>query len=98
MRCVVANWKMNLTAAEAAAFCETLLERIAPQPSMGPGVEVAIAPPFTMLGLVSGLVRTRGIEVFGQNGHAEPKGAFTGEVSMPQLRDAGCSGVILGHS
>ncbi|WP_306591759.1 triose-phosphate isomerase [Geothrix sp. 21YS21S-4] len=98
MRCVVANWKMNLTAAEAAAFCETLLERITPQSSMGQGVEVGIAPPFTMLGLVSSLVRTRGIEVFGQNGHAEPKGAFTGEVSMPQLRDAGCSGVLLGHS
>jgi triosephosphate isomerase len=47
---------------------------------------------------VSGLVGAKGIRVFGQNGHAEAKGAFTGEVSMPQLRDAGCSGVLLGHS
>jgi triosephosphate isomerase len=59
---------------------------------------VGIAPSFTLLHLVSDLVRPRGLQVFGQNGHAEAKGAFTGEISMPQLRDAGCSGVILGHS
>jgi triosephosphate isomerase len=94
MRCVVANWKMNLASEEARAFCEDLLGRIA----TGPGTEVGIAPPFTLLHLVSGLVRPRGLQVFGQNGHAETKGAFTGEISMPQLRDAGCSGVLLGHS
>lgn len=94
MRCVVANWKMNLTSDEARAFCETLPGRIAP----GRGTEAGIAPPFTLLSLVSGLVRPKGLLVFGQNGHAEPKGAFTGEISMAQLRDAGCSGVILGHS
>jgi len=94
MRCVVANWKMNLLSDEARSFCEDLLGRCTP----GVGTEVGIAPPFTMLSLVSGLVRSKGIKVFGQNGHAEGKGAFTGEISMPQLRDAGCSGVILGHS
>lgn len=94
MRCVVANWKMNLLSEEARAFCEDLLGRITP----GAGAEVGIAPPFPLLPLVSGLVNTKGIKVFGQNGHAEAKGAFTGEVSMPQLRDAGCTGVLLGHS
>ena len=94
MRCVVANWKMNLTKAEARAFCEDLLGRLAPESK----AEAGIAPPFTLLNQVSDLVRPKGIQVFGQNGHAEAKGAFTGEVSMPQLRDAGCSGVLLGHS
>jgi triosephosphate isomerase len=94
MRCVVANWKMNLASDEARAFCEDLLGRYTPES----GTEVGIAPPFTLLNLVSGLVRSKGIMVLGQNGHAEPKGAFTGEISMPQLRDAGCSGVLLGHS
>ncbi len=94
MRCVVANWKMNLLSQEARAFCEDLLSRIAP----AVGTEVGIAPPFPLLPLVSGLVNEQGIKVFGQNGHAEAKGAFTGEISMPQLRDAGCSGVLLGHS
>ncbi len=94
MRCVVANWKMNLSSVEAKAFCEDLLGRCAPES----GTEVGIAPPFTLLSLVSGLVSAKGIKVFGQNAHAEAKGAFTGEVSMPQLRDAGCFGVLLGHS
>jgi triosephosphate isomerase len=94
MRCVVANWKMNLASEEARAFCEELLAHI-PADSQ---TEIGIAPPYTLLHLVSGLVRPRGLQVFGQNGHAEAKGAFTGEISMPQLRDAGCSGVILGHS
>ncbi|MCX6549106.1 MAG: triose-phosphate isomerase [Acidobacteria bacterium] len=94
MRCVVANWKMNLRSVEAQAFCEDLLVRL-PE---GGSAEVGIAPPFTLLSLVSGLVRPRGLQVFGQNAHAEDKGAFTGEVSMPQLRDVGCSGVLLGHS
>lgn len=94
MRCVVANWKMNLTSTEAKAFCEDLLGRLAPVRK----AEVGIAPPFTLLTLVSGLVAAKGIQVFGQNAHAEPKGAFTGEVSMGQLRDVGCTGVLLGHS
>ena len=94
MRCVVANWKMNLASEEAKSFCEELLTHMAPEPE----TEVGIAPPYTLLHLVSGLVRSKGIQVFGQNGHAEVKGAFTGEISMPQLRDAGCSGVLLGHS
>ena len=94
MHYVVANWKMNLAAEEARAFCEDLLGRCTP----GAGTEVGIAPPFTLLHLVSDLVRPLGLQVFGQNGHAEAKGAFTGEISMPQLRDAGCSGVLLGHS
>ena len=94
MHCVVANWKMNLASEEARAFCEDLLGRFRPET----GIEVGIAPSFTLLHLVADLVRPRGLQVFGQNGHAEAKGAFTGEISMPQLRDAGCSGVLLGHS
>ena len=94
MRCVVANWKMNLTSDEARAFCEGLLGRFAPEMS----TEVGIAPPFTLLRLVSDLLATNGVKIFGQNGHAEAKGAFTGEISMSQLRDAGCFGVLLGHS
>lgn len=94
MRCVVANWKMNLTSGEARAFCEALLAGFL----ASPGTQAGIAPPFTLLPLVSGLVRSKGLQVFGQNGHAEAKGAFTGEISMAQLRDAGCTGVILGHS
>ncbi len=36
--------------------------------------------------------------LFAQNALDKPKGAYTGEVSMAQLKDVGCHGVILGHS
>ena len=94
MRCVVANWKMNLLSAEAQAFCETFLAHHVP----ASGVAVGIAPPFPILRQVGDAVRAKGVRLFAQNGHAEPKGAYTGEVSMAQLQDAGCAGVILGHS
>lgn len=94
MRCVVANWKMNLLAADAAAWSEGFLARYAP----APGVAIGVAPPFPLLRQVGDAVRAKGVRVFAQNGHAEAKGAFTGEVSMAQIQDAGCAGVILGHS
>ena len=38
------------------------------------------------------------VRVAAQNMHAEPQGAFTGEVSAPMLIELGVDGVILGHS
>ena len=96
MRCLVANWKMNLLSAGAAAFCDTLLAE--PDAEGGTELRLGIAPPFTLARQVSDALRGRRISVFGQNAHAEPHGAFTGEISLPMLRDAGCAGVILGHS
>ncbi len=97
MRCVVANWKMNMLSGEAAAFCDALEAGYgAPDPARD--LHVAVAPPFTLLREVYEALRAKRISVFGQNAHFEAKGAFTGEVSMLQLKDAGCTGVILGHS
>lgn len=79
---------------EAASFCEAFMGGYAPVE----GVQVAIAPPFPWLARTSQEVRSKGVRVFAQNAHFEEKGAFTGEVSMAMLRDAGCTGVILGHS
>ena len=93
MKMVVANWKMNHLRRDALAFCQAFRAGYRPVA----GVAAAIAPPFTLLAEVS---RELGglAPVYGQNAHAEPKGAFTGEVSMAQLQDAGCAGVLLGHS
>jgi triosephosphate isomerase len=93
MKMVVANWKMNMTQKDALAFCQAIQAGYKP----APGVVAAIAPPSTLITTLSreldGL-----LPVYGQNGHAEPKGAFTGEIAMGQLKDAGASGVLLGHS
>ncbi|MGA2081280.1 MAG: triose-phosphate isomerase [Holophaga sp.] len=93
MKLVVANWKMNHLRQDALAFCREFLAGYRP----APGVTAAVAPPFTLLETVGRELGDR-VQVYGQNAHAEPKGAFTGEVSMPQLRDAGATGVLLGHS
>ena len=94
MRMVVANWKMNHLHKDALQFCSTLLAGYVPVE----GVVAAIAPPATLLSFVSDRLDGAGIPVYAQNAHAQPKGAFTGELSMAQVEDAGCSGVLLGHS
>lgn len=94
MRAVIANWKMNMLAREAQAFCDTFLAGF----EASRGVEAGIAPPFVLLKEVGARLAGSGAMLYAQNGHPQPKGAFTGEVSMVQLKDAGCHGVILGHS
>ena len=94
MRMVVANWKMNHLRRDAEAFCATLLASYKPVD----GVIAAIAPPFPLLPILSKLLAGSAVRVYAQNAHAEARGAYTGEVSMAQVQDAGCSGVLLGHS
>jgi triosephosphate isomerase len=94
MRIVVANWKMNHLHADLAAFAETFLTGYAPVP----GVEIGVAPPFTLLSRAAKKFARNGVQVLAQNAHSEDKGAFTGEISMSQVKDVGCAGVILGHS
>jgi triosephosphate isomerase len=94
MKCVVANWKMNLLMTDAAAFASAFLAGYGP----AAGVTVGVAPSYPLLTLLADRFAGRGVDVLAQNAHFEPKGAFTGEISMAQARDAGCAGVILGHS
>jgi len=94
LRAVVANWKMNHLRADAEAFCS----KFASDYKQKTGVAVGIAPPFPYLDIVGSRLRDTGALLFAQNGSDKPKGAYTGEVSMAQLKDAGCYGVILGHS
>ena len=85
---IVANWKMNKTAREAAAMIRDLKKRL----KKVKGAEVLIAPPFTSLHA------SKGLPLAGQNCHWEDNGAFTGETSAIFLKEAGCEAVILGHS
>lgn len=86
---------MNKTASEAAAFIHELVQKPLPTPA----VEIVIAPPFTALASVRQALGTNSsIGLAGQNLHWEDRGAFTGEVSAPMLKDLGCQYVILGHS
>lgn len=94
MKYVIANWKMNLLSADIAAFCAACVAGYKAKP----GVVAGIAPPYIYLKDVKQQLGNSGVQVFAQNGYFEPKGAFTGELSMAQLKDIGCDGVLLGHS
>ena len=88
---IVGNWKMNGTRAmlsEARA-----IDRGA---ARHPAVRVGIAPPFTLVHAMAEAAAS--IVVGGQDCHAKPSGAFTGDVSAPLLKDAGAGFVIVGHS
>jgi triosephosphate isomerase len=82
------NWKMNGTLATLTEIDRLLAEHPAP------GCEVMICPPATLIQAMA----ARGIATGGQDCHASPAGAHTGDISARQLGDAGASHVILGHS
>ncbi|MDR2174482.1 MAG: triose-phosphate isomerase [Synergistaceae bacterium] len=99
------NWKMNMTRGETEAFMKAFVSAFASSPSLaaanGKTLEVAVFPPFTSLAAARDAIGVnRGAAPFvgAQNVYFEPKGAFTGEISIPMLKDAGCTRVILGHS
>lgn len=83
---IAANWKMNPPPtgwADAAIPPETLAR-----------VEVLFFPSFLDIRACI----AAGLHCGGQYGRAEEKGAFTGDVSLKMLKDAGCMAVLCGHS
>jgi triosephosphate isomerase (TIM) len=90
---IAANWKMHKTVAEAAAFVDALLPRIAATQH-----DVVICPPFTALSAVVERRYGTAVKVAAQNMHEEGSGAFTGEVSAPMLVELDVEAVVLGHS
>ncbi len=91
---VAANWKMNLLRADAERFCAQLVAELAGEPA----AEVVIFPSFPLLPIVAQGLAGSAAACGGQDLHPQAKGAHTGDVSGPQLADAGCSWVLCGHS
>jgi len=88
------NWKMQGTRSEAVALAAALAKDV----GRVAGREVLVAPPYTALEAVAGVIKGTDIRLGAQNLHWEPKGAFTGEISAAMLREASCTHVIIGHS
>jgi triosephosphate isomerase len=92
---IAANWKMNMTQAEASAFVSTFLLELREARE----VEVVLVPPFTAIAAVNAaLGQAQHIKVGAQNMYWERSGAFTGEISPAMLRDLFVRYVVLGHS
>jgi triosephosphate isomerase len=93
---IAGNWKMWGTRAQAAEYCERLLE-VLPDESRRPA-DVGLCVPFTALDVCVQRLRGSGVGVAAQNMHQEENGAYTGEVSATMLTELGVDGVVLGHS
>ena len=88
---VAGNWKMNGSLAQLAE-----LSAIAAAARDASGVDVAVCPPFTLIAPAA--ARGGGLAIGGQDCHPKDKGAHTGNVSAPMLKEAGARLVIVGHS
>src|SRR5215469_956489 len=92
-RVMVANWKMYKSATETAEY----LNKLAPLVSGVTNVEVVICP--TFVGIPAAVeAAPANVAVGAQDVFWLKEGAYTGEVSAPQLRAIGCRWVIIGHS
>ncbi|HXU44520.1 MAG TPA: triose-phosphate isomerase [Thermoanaerobaculia bacterium] len=92
-RLVAANWKMHLLRAEAIAFCRGLGELLPKD-----AAPAAIFPGFPLLPAVAAELAGSFVAVGAQDIHPDDQGAHTGDVSGPQIADAGATWVLCGHS
>jgi triosephosphate isomerase len=90
---VAGNWKMNGLSASLAELGK-LKETLGASP---PPCEVLVCPPATLIAQAAWHVKGA-FALGGQDCHAKPCGAFTGDLSAEMLKDAGASYVIVGHS
>lgn len=84
------NWKMNGTRGDLDQIAQIAAHHPAPS------VDVVICPPATLISAAQGIAGP--VAIGGQDCHANPKGAHTGDISAAQLHDAGATHVIVGHS
>ena len=95
---VAANWKMHKTVREAVDYAGELVPHVRDVTD----VDIVLAPPFpalpALVDALAGLAAAGRVAVASQNVHAEPQGAFTGEVSLPMLQASGVTLAIIGHS
>jgi triosephosphate isomerase len=90
-----ANWKMNYGPAEARAYAEKFLSLTGPME----GRRLWFFPAAVSIGALSEAVKGRpDVTVGAQNVHWEPKGAFTGGISIPMVKEVGARLTLVGHS
>lgn len=87
------NWKMHLVGAEARELCRDLLAGLD-----RPLAEVVLFPSAPLLPAVAEVLAASSLAWGGQDIHVEDSGAYTGDVSGPQLADASCTWALCGHS
>ena len=88
------NWKLWGTLSDSVALAAGVRDSVASVKD----ADVAVGPGFVALSAVAEKVKGSALGVASQDGYWEVKGAFTGEVAMAQIADAGAKYAIVGHS
>lgn len=91
---IAGNWKMNLNLGEAQALAKAIKDAAGKYSDR----DVLVFPTFLQLTSVRQLIMASNVALGAQNCSAEKEGAFTGEISAAQIKDAGASFVLIGHS
>lgn len=92
MPLVAGNWKMN-----GLAVSEGELTKIV-NGAAGLKADLMVCPPATLIAGFAAAARGSAVSIGGQDCHAEPSGAHTGDIAAEMLKDAGAVAVIVGHS
>jgi len=90
---IVANWKMNLTAAASGRLAAQFKEAAGNLKKS----EMWVAASPTAIPAVAEVLKGSAVKYGGQNAWA-PEGAFTGEVSIGMYKEFGCTFALAGHS
>ena len=91
---IAGNWKMNKTISETKAFAEEL------KPLLGKPkwCEVVLCVPYVNIPAAVRAFKDSRVAIGAENCHSESHGAYTGEVTVEMLKEAGVKYVIIGHS
>lgn len=92
---VAGNWKMNGTRSSLDVLRAITKDFTT---VAGEGVEGLVCVPATLLSRASEALQPSDVHAGGQDCHASPEGAHTGDISAEMLADCGAKYVIVGHS
>jgi len=92
---VAGNWKMHGLKSSVQVLHD-VAEGYAP--ALKDKVDLLICPPATLIHAFALQAQGSGVAIGAQDAHAEPQGAYTGNVSAEMLADLGATHVIIGHS
>ena len=90
---IAGNWKMNKLSLDAEGFIKELRAKNLPNEK-----DICILAPFTLIAGVGKALEGSEIGFGAQNVHFEESGAYTGEISVPMLKELGVTHCIVGHS
>ena len=91
---IAGNWKMYKTIKDGQELAVALKRELYKIEN----VDIVICPAYTLLAYLADDLEDSNIVIGAQDIYWQDEGAFTGEVSGPMLKDAGCRYVIVGHS